>query len=349
MLLLVISFVLFQPIIGFSEDVTGTIDDFSYEIIFPENQKNDKVGYYDLLVKPGMQQTVQMKLVNASKQPMKIDIAISSAKTNSNGIATFSPNELKNDKSLKHDLSKIMAGPKNVSVPANSSTIVDFTIDVPQEAFEGFVTGGIQLKPVLKEKETSEQDKIISNKFAFVVGVLLSESEIQSIQPELKLNDVSLKLKDGGYALFVNISNTKSVFAEGLTITTNIRKKGQNKSLVELEKKQLRMAPNSIMEMPVFLNGQTVSAGEYTADVKATAKNGQTWKWARNFKLSKIQATQINKQALIDNSPEPKKNWWWLLPIVLVLLGTMAISFFYYKMKQHKKSNESLGYENTNI
>ncbi|MGX7151273.1 DUF916 and DUF3324 domain-containing protein [Enterococcus ureasiticus] len=332
-LLLGISFLLFQPIISFSEETaTKSINGFSYEVLFPENQKNEKAGYYDLLVQPGDKQTVQMKLVNTSNQPMKIDITVSSAKTNGNGVVTFGPSELKTDASLKQDLSKLMTGPKDVLLEPKSNQIIDFAIEVPSEGFEGYVAGGIQLKPVLKEDESSKKEKVIMNKFAFVIGVLLSESETIAIKPELKLNDVSLKLKDAEYTLFMNMSNTKSVFAEELTATVQIRKKGETKTILEMEKKNVRMAPNSMMELPVFLEDQKVTAGEYTADVKVTSKTGQSWKWARNFSFSKIEAEQISKQLSLESSAVTH-NYWWILYVILLFLAVSGFSMFYLKKK----------------
>lgn len=325
-----ILFLLFQPIIVFSEEkTTNTIDDFSYEVVFPENQKDKKAGYYDLLVKPGEKQTVQMRLSNTSDQPMKVAIATSSAKTNGNGVAIFSPSDIPNDPSLKHDLSKIMTGPSEVLLEPNRHTLVDFTIEVPEEAFEGVIAGGIQLKPLLKEDVSKKKEQVILNKFAFVVGVLLSESDTTYIKPKLQLNDVSLKLKNANYALYANLSNTKSVFAEELTAKIKIRKKGEKKAIIEVEKKHLRMAPNSMMELPIFLEEQKVTAGEYTADVQVTAKAGESWKWARNFTFSKIEAEQINKQE--GPQDEVSLSHWWLLGILVIVLVVGGLCFLYFK------------------
>lgn len=331
-------FLLFKPIVSFSETKKpNTIDDFSYEVVFPENQKDKKVGYYDLLVKQGEKQTVQMKLSNTSDQPMKVEIVISSAKTNGNGVVTFGPNDIEVDDSLKHNLSKLMTAPKEVTLTPNSRTVVDFTIAVPEEAFEGYIAGGIQLKPILKEHASTKKEQVVLNKFAFVVGVLLSESETQNIKPDLQLNDVSLKLKNARYTLFANISNTKSVFAENLTAMIKIRKKGEKKPLLEVEKKQLRMAPNSMMELPIFLEDQKVTAGEYTADVEVKTQNGQRWKWANNFRFSKIEAEQINKQKSIENTASSKP--WWILYVLCIFL-VLAI-FFIIKRKLRKGANKN--------
>ncbi|WP_348921150.1 DUF916 and DUF3324 domain-containing protein [Enterococcus rotai] len=324
----------FQPVTSLAEKETSNdINDFSYEVLFPENQKDEKVGYYDLLVHPGEKQVVHMKLSNTSNQPMKVAITISSAKTNGNGVAIFSPSDIPKDSSLKYDLSKIMTGPKDVLLAPNSQTIVDLAIEVPEKVFEGYIAGGIQLKPVLKEETSKKDEQVVLNKFAFVIGVLLSESEIKNIKPELKLNDVSVKLKDTSYTLFANFSNTKSVFAEELTATIKLKKKGDKKALLEVSKENLRMAPNSIMELPIFLEGQKVTAGEYTADIKMTTKkSGESWHWTNNFTFSKIEAEQINKQESLQKE-SPRNYWRWIIGIVVILLVISSLFLLYLKKK----------------
>ncbi|ALS36783.1 hypothetical protein ABID30_002021 [Enterococcus rotai] len=324
-------FLFIHPVDGFSaEDVSSVISDFSYEILYPENQKDKTLGYYDLLMKQGEEQQIQLQLNNASNQPMQVAIAISSAKTNGNGVVTFGPNDIKTDASLKHDLAKLMTAPEKVTIAPNDHTVVDFTISVPDEAFDGYIAGGIQLKPIVKEQTSIKKDQVILNKFAFVIGVLLSESEIQYVQPDLQLNDVSLKLKNARYTLFANISNTKSNFAEDLMAKIKIRKKGEKKAFLEVEKEKMRMAPNSMMELPIFLEDQKVTAGEYAADVELKSKNGQSWKWVRNFALSKLEAERINKQKSIQDEV-PRNHWWLILGILFIFLVVGGLCFLYFK------------------
>lgn len=319
-------FTLSYPLLGnANESIADAIKYFSYELILPENQKDKTLGYYDLLINPREKQEVQLKLNNTSDQAMKVDIELNSAKTNGNGVIEYGPSELKEDPSLKYNLAEIMSGPSEITVPPKSSEGVTFVINSPIAHFDGYIVGGIQLKPVVKTQQTQNTQGTIVNKFAFLIGVLLSESDTQKIKPKLKLNNVSLKLKDGSYTVFANISNTESIFVEKMTANIQITEKDNSKSSFELKKEDMRMAPNTMMNLPIPLNNKKVNSGEYTANVQITTGNGGNWTWVKNFTLSKVEAEQINKQIVEDTNQ--RFNYRWIIiivsPLLMVLMGLM--------------------------
>ncbi|EOL50535.1 DUF916 and DUF3324 domain-containing protein [Enterococcus caccae] len=331
--LLAILFLFLYPSISFAEeDTTNEISGFSYEILFPENQVDKEVGYYDLLMKAGQTQTIHLKVNNTSDQAMNIEIRINSAKTNGNGVIEYGPNELKKDTSLKYDLAEIIKGPDEVVIPANSSEVIAFDLTMPVTNFEGYVAGGIQLKPVLQEKQEQTEQNAIVNKFAFLIGVLLHESDVKKVTPELKLNDIALKLKEGSYTLFVNLSNTKGIFLENMTAKIRINEKGKTKNLFELQKNNMRMAPNSMINLPVFLSDKEITAGEYTANIQITTENGWTWTWVKNFTLSKVAAQKI-KQPTQKKTPR-NFNARWLIVIITLLTICFSIGLFIFKRKR---------------
>ncbi|ALS36960.1 hypothetical protein ABID30_001839 [Enterococcus rotai] len=328
-------FTLSYPLLGnANESIADAIKYFSYELILPENQKDKTLGYYDLLINPREKQEVQLKLNNTSDQAMKVDIELNSAKTNGNGVIEYGPSELKEDPSLKYNLAEIMSGPSEITVPPKSSESVTFVINSPIAHFDGYIAGGIQLKPVVKTQQAQNTQGTIVNKFAFLIGVLLSESDTQKIKPKLKLNNVSLKLKDGSYTVFANISNTESIFVEKMIADINITEKDKSKNSFELKKEDMRMAPNTMMNLPIPLNNQKVNSGEYTANVKITTKNGGNWNWVKNFTLSKVEAEQINKQLMNESDSGFK---YWLIIIILVLLFSILSGFIIKRCKDREK------------
>lgn len=320
-------FILSHPMIGNAEEsIADAIKYFSYELIVPENQQDKKLGYFDLLMNPGEKQEVKLKLNNTSDQAIKVDIELNSAKTNGNGVIEYGPNDLKKDSSLKYDLAEIMSGPKEVTISPKSSEVVTFMINSPIAYFEGYIAGGIQLKPVVKSDKSQSNQSTIVNKFAFLIGVLISESDVQQIKPKLKLNNVSLKLKDGNYTVFANISNTESIFVEKMSANIQITEKDKSKTSFELKKENMRMAPNTMINLPISLNNQKVNSGEYIANIQITTENGGNWTWVKNFTLSKVEAEQINKQIIEETNHG--FNYRWFIIIVslslVLLIGLMV-------------------------
>jgi hypothetical protein len=316
---------LYCPTIASSEENFSTIiNGFSYEVLFPENQKDPKIGYYDLLMKPNEKQTIQIKMNNTSNQSMKVDIQINSAKTNSNGVIEYGPSDLKEDASLNYNLSKIMSGPDEITIPANSSELLEYVISTPAVPFKGYIAGGIQLKPVVKEQNTHDPNNAVINKFAYLIGVLISESEVKEIKPKLRLNTVYLKMKDARYTVLTNISNTQPIYVEKMVADIQITEKNQKRVLFQLKKDQMRMAPNSMIDIPVSLETEKVKSGEYTANVKITTESG-SWNWMKDFKLSKIEAQQINKQIAEGKENRLVKFWWIIFILLPLLLGGYII------------------------
>ena len=328
-------FTLSYPLLGNAkESMADVIKYFSYELILPENQQDKNLGYYDIVINPKEKQEIKMQLNNTSDQAMKVDIELNSAKTNGNGVIEYGPSDLKKDPSLKYDLAEIMSGPSEITIPPKSSEIVTFVINSPIVYFDGCIAGGIQLKPVVKSDQSQNTQGTIVNKFAFLIGVLLSESDTKKMKPKLKLNNVSLKLKDGSYTVFANISNTESIFVEKMTANIQITEKDQSKSSFELKKEDMRMAPNTMMNLPIPLNNQKVNSGEYTANVQITTENGGNWNWVKNFTLSKVEAEQINKQIMEESDFTFK---YWLIIIVLILLLIVPIGFIIKRYKDREK------------
>lgn len=318
------------PTIGYATaDFSKQIDKFSYEVLFPENQQKENNGYYDLLMTPGETQTVQLRVSNHSDKPLSVEIRINSAKTNGNGVIEYGENKLQADSSLVYDLAKIMTGPREVVLPANSSKIIDFKIVLPVLAFEGYLAGGIQLKPITE----TDPEAMIINKFAYLIGVLIRESAVETIIPELKLNDVSLKMKDGHYNLFVNLSNLKAVFVEQMSTTITIREINRKKPLIEFEQKGMRMAPNSMINLPISLNNQEISSGEYTAEIHITEKSGRTWNWVKNFTLMKVAAERIKAQKE-EKTAFPLRKWGMLLLFSIGLSLVLLIILSRKRMQQ---------------
>ena len=305
------------------------INPFSCEALLPKNQQNGNKGYFDLLMKPGEKQIVQLKVSNYSSKPLEIEIQINSAKTNGNGVIQYGQNELKKDNSLRYDLAKLVTGPKKVTLPANSSELVDFQIILPEKAFEGYLAGGIQLKQMGSPDKKQEEQAMIINKFAYVVGLLISESAVKKTKPELELNNVSLKLKDARHYLFVNLSNVKAMFIKKMSVRVKIKKADQEQILLEYEKNGMSMAPNTMIDLPVPLMNKEVSSGEYTAEIHVSEESGQRWTWIKNFELMKVEANKINL-------PEAKErtffsSYYWLLGLFGIVAVVATLKFIYLK------------------
>lgn len=267
---------------------------FAYKVIQPENQQNKQVGYFDLRMKPSQKQTVQIELGNEGKEEIEVAVEINGAKTNSNGVIEYGPTGIKNDASLKYAFEDLVKAPKTVKVPAKGTATVDLEITMPAVDYDGVITGGIQLKNAQDEKDRSKKKGVI-NEYAFLVGMLLTESD-KEVQPDLQLNKVSAGLSNYRNNVFVNFSNVQAAYLENVTVDVQITKKDSENVLYEAKKASMRIAPNSMVDFPVSMNGEKMEPGTYKAHIAINAADGKNWKWDEEFTITDEEADKYNKQ-----------------------------------------------------
>ncbi|MFD2308696.1 DUF916 and DUF3324 domain-containing protein [Enterococcus termitis] len=324
-------------LVSLAEENKGAAGGFSYEVIQPENQQNKDVGYYDLRVTPGQEQIVQMKLMNSSEKEIKISVNLNGAKTNGNGVIEYSPNELKRDESLINDFVDIATAPKEVTLAPKSEQLLDIVLKIPKTPFKGVISGGIELQEVTSEgQKTASEKGMIVNKFAYLTGMLLSEEDFKGINPDMVLNKVYPELQNFQNAVFVNFSNISPVYTEDMTVNVQINKKGSKEVLYETKKSKMRMAPNSMIDFPVSLNGEKMVSGSYVANIVVTTKAGGKWAWTQEFKITDADAEKYNKKdlSLVQSTGI---NWLIIGAIVGVVLFVVGFIVVFLNLRKKKK------------
>ncbi|WP_430602835.1 hypothetical protein IGJ02_000144 [Enterococcus sp. DIV0724b] len=268
---------------------------YSYKIIKPKNQVGS-AGYFDLRMTPEQKQTVEVELYNMTDKELSVDMSINSAKTNSNGVIEYGPTKIENDPSLKYDIKDIVKVPEKVSLAPKETKRVAVEIAMPKEKYDGYISGGIYLQKseTEEEKKAAAATKGVVNKYVFIIGMLLSESDT-TLQPNLSFNKISAGLTNYRNAFLVNFSNTKATYVEGMTVDTQILKKGSDEVLYETKKENYRMAPNSSMTFPVQLNGESFVAGDYVGHILVTAGD-KKWEWQEEFNITKENADKYNEE-----------------------------------------------------
>ncbi|MBO0473076.1 hypothetical protein IGL98_002699 [Enterococcus sp. DIV0840] len=328
--------VLTQSVTSFSEENSAnSFQDFTYEIVMPTNQINRDVGYYDLLVSPGQNQTIQLKIHNVTAKDIAIAIRRNSAKTNNSGVIEYGPNKIEKDPSLKVDFPDIVKGPEKVMVPSASTKTVDFLIEVPSFAFEGYISGGIQLQKVEEDKDESNEERDgIVNEFAYLVGMLISETETKNIKPKMKLNKVYPGIQDGKAMLFVNFSNSQPVYGEDLSVHVKVRNRNKTKILFEIFNKNMRIAPNSMLDFPVPIDDKRMKAGEYTAEITVKTQGNKTWSWVEDFMISNQEAKGVNSQVIEARDRSNGSRF-------LMIIAPIVVLMIIYKKIVKRKNKKS--------
>ncbi|MEI5994261.1 DUF916 and DUF3324 domain-containing protein [Candidatus Enterococcus mansonii] len=309
---------------------------FTYKVNQPENQLSKDVGYFDLKMNPGAKQTVTIDLTNESEKEVIAIVSLNSAKTSGTGVIEYGPTEIDNDKSLKYDFKDIVKAPEKVTLPPKTTVPLKLDIAMPEATFDGVVSGGIQLKSEVDEKERAKQKGVI-NEYAYVIGMLLSETDTV-LAPELHLNSVGAGLNNYRNSVFVNFSNTEAVYLEELTMDVQIMKQGSDAVLYDTKKANMRVAPNSMVNFPVSMNGEKMVPGNYKAHILASTKD-KKWEWEEEFTITDEEADKYNDED-ISLVQEQGINWKIIATIVGGVIALVAVIFMIVRMSLKRKSKK---------
>lgn len=331
--------VLFVPNVVFANEIdeNGVVG-YSVSAILPDNQLNQDATYFDLRMKPNQQQAIQVKVFNSSKETIKVKPTIHNAETNRNGIIDYSGDPKQIDSSLKIPLTSIVKLKNEViTIPKGEQKIIEADINMPSDTFHGIILGGIHFEKVTDEEADAdaEQGVQIQNKYAYVVGIQLSETD-KSIQPNLKLIDISPTLVNYRTSVVAKIQNEKPTIIGELAIDAKVFKQGSQTPIHETNQTDLKMAPNSTMDYVIDWDNQRLEPGKYRLEMAAKSKD-KTWKWKENFEIESDSAADANKEAV---DLEKDYTMWYMIGIGAALVIIIILVIIILRMRRKQQTPE---------
>ncbi|MEI5995024.1 DUF916 and DUF3324 domain-containing protein [Candidatus Enterococcus mansonii] len=273
---------------------------FTYNVIYPENQIGGESGYFDLKMTPGQSQTVEIKLLNLGEEEIKIHVGLTGAKTNPNGVIDYGGNEaFTYDNSLKYKFEDIVKAPKEVVLAGKKEEILKIDINMPKTSYDGSILGGISL-----QKDTNEKDEAakkasgttVVNQFAYVTGIVLRETEAE-IKSELGFNKVAANNPDRRNSIVIDLGNRKPKIMNDVTVEAQIMGEKSDEVLYEAKQTGISMAPNTVFNFFVDMEGQPMEVGKYRAHILASS-GADKWEWTEAFEITKEEADKFNKEAV---------------------------------------------------
>lgn len=333
--------------------------EFSFAVTptIPENQIDKNKTYFDLQLNPDQKQTVYVELRNDLDREVKVNVAVNSAKTNSNVIVEYGNNKTKADKSLKYDLTRYVKAPKQVTLKSKSAMRVPFELTMPKETFNGVMAGGITFKEAKTEKETTKDSDskglAIENEYSYVVALLMRQNT-QSVTPDMILHTVKPGQINARNVILANLQNNQMTYINQVTMDASITQKGDSKVLYEAHKDSLQVAPNTNFDFPVPLNGEPLKPGDYhlkmvingnkaadgqyvrgkDADGKAIHFQNQ-WIVEKDFSINGDVARKLN-----DKDVTIKKDYTWVFILIGILLLLVVLLIIWLIWRKKKKDEE---------
>lgn len=340
---------LFQPAAGNAEETTsssGSAGGFVYEVIKPDNQMGESLGYYKLKMTPGQVQTLQIRLTNPGDEGVTVLVDLKRAGTNSNGVIDYNDN-LEKDDSMKFDIEEIATVPEEVVLGPGEEKMLEIQINMPETNFEGYLSGGIDLT---RAGQVEESDATVVNVVSYRVGLVLTEQdqeEIDAIPENVEFNKVYPDTYNYRNAFMVSYSNVQPTYLEGMTLDVQITREGSEAVLFDSKKSDMRMASNSKITYPVYLEGEQMEPGDYRAKIVVTSAKGGRWEWDEAFTVTDEDADKFN-EADLTLVQESGLDWKLIAMIAAGVLGVILLIFLIVHFTRKKrKGNKKIAKKNT--
>ncbi|MUN90463.1 DUF916 and DUF3324 domain-containing protein [Enterococcus gallinarum] len=299
----------------FAEEENNTISVSPLDPLTNEPQSS----YYEFEVVPSEVKQFAIRVFNSSNRDKEVKIELNDATTNDNGITSYLSNK-ERDESLKIGFSDIASTETSlVSVPANGSSDIAITINTPTEKFDGVILGGVRITEATSESKKSDTGVI--GKVAYTVGVVLNESG-EYIEPEVKLNEVSIEQRNYRNYISANIQNIKPTIIKSMEVRADIYTK-DNQKVYSAERDGMRMAPNSNFNFGISLEDKKIVAGKYLMKLSGEA-DGIHFSFEREFEILESDANKYNKSSLFVKDIETDHQWWYIA-IAICVASCLAV------------------------
>lgn len=306
---------------------------YSVTPIFNAHQQEGQLGYFDLLVKPGVIETIGIEISNGTDKEIKVRVTPNTAKTTTNGTIDYSGMNLKSTKNLPISFEKITSSSQIVTIPADGKKVATFTIKVPEKSFAGIILGGFYIQQELDQEEKEAKKKAsvaIQNEFSFILGCQLRMSN-EPVQKKFELDNVHLDSYGGYFSIVSEIANEAPVLLSSLSVKGEIKTKA-GKSVYQFEKETFSIAPNSIYGLPERIKSEDLKPGEYQMHLRISSKDGkQTWDLSKSFTVTKEKKAEVLKETIDEKEPTNP-----LIYIGLAIIGLLIVLIIVVLVKKKK-------------
>ncbi|MHC5373973.1 DUF916 and DUF3324 domain-containing protein [Enterococcus sp. LJL120] len=326
-----------QKVLATETSGTSSGGNFTYNLEYPENQTDTSLGYYHLMMNPGQQQTINLILTNPSDVPVTVNLALNGAKTNQNGVIEYANDSIENDASLAFDFKDVVTGPESVELAPGETKTVPLNVQMPETSYDGVIAGGLQMMQANQETNESEQagGSQVINQYAYVISILLQETDV-TLAPELQWNQAYAGQSNYRNTIFINFSNVVANFLNRMNIDAQITAQGSNEVLYESRTTSIRMAPNSFIEYPISMNGDRMTAGNYTAHVVVTTVEGDKWEWTEDFEITEDEASEYNERD-VGLVQDTGIDWKMIAIIASSFIVVVLVVYFVIRYIRNKK------------
>lgn len=228
-----------------------------------ENQQACNERYFQSVLPPYATEKLMLKMQSANAEAKKIKINTHTAYTNVTG-GGYGQEAEEADPTLKYSLDELIERPEIIELTEYETRTVTLDLNMPQEAFEGFLAGGLrvsEIKEEASEETTDEERSVIQNEFTYIIGVVVNNNQ-DVVQPDLDLLDVFANQLNYRNEISANLQNFTPTFVNCLDVEAMVQKEDKEEILYQASQERMQMAPNFNFNFPISLGGDHFRSGE---------------------------------------------------------------------------------------
>lgn len=346
-------------------EVQAKTMDYSVNPILPENQVKKGVSYFDLLLEPDKQQTLEVELENLTEKKQTIKVLISSAVTNASGVVDYSPTNLPLDASLKYNIKDYTQAPKVVNLAAHERQVVKIKVKMPRTPFDGVIAGGITFQ---QEGQTEADNQAaakgisVKNTYSYSIALLIRQNE-KELPAQLKLHTIKAGQVNGRNVINVNLQNPEMAYLNTVNVEATVRGLTHKEVAYTYSNPMLQMAPNTNFNLPIPTSNQNAAtrvseplqAGKYELEMIVSARtdpkgayeaarNGKKenyryqWTFKKTFTIAQGESDKLNKSDPTIKTTH--KSWMWQGILLGLIFLMAAVLLLLIKKRRQTKAQE---------
>ncbi|WP_181664353.1 DUF916 and DUF3324 domain-containing protein [Latilactobacillus sakei] len=302
-------------------------------MIYPEIPKDNlggnKLGYFNLKLKPNAEKTLKIKVFNPTDKPITVNVSAKDAQTADDGRIDYLSDDPVAKKLLQSPGSHYLQFKPRVVVPSKSQEWVNVKVKMPATDFKGKKALAINLAAMGKNGGS------INNRYVYAVGVTLNGTKMAT----KKLHRIEMpKMKTGFVdkqaALQFKVTNPDPVFLKKGHLSIKLTNQKLGFFNYKLDLKKMHIAPNSTFNANLLLGGKRLVAGRYT--MVAHFKSDQ---YQRQIKKT-VQITKTDARYINDHNVAYQKKRKMLI-IIISAYAVLGIVLIYYIRKHGSRDSKN--------
>lgn len=293
------------------------------EPIYPENHNSATIGYFNLNVNPGDQQTIEIKITNNKNEEVNVSLASAYAYTNATGGIMYEEVIDSQDTVLLEDgihIKENITVQDTITLPPHGSKTVPIEITVPEADGETLL-GGVLIAAqgdTMQQKEVEEGTANFTINTEMVIAMAIQLNLPNTVATDFLIGDAGIYGENA--QVFLEMENHAQKIQEDISGVYSVHN-DKGEELFNGSFDPFKMAPMSKIRFPIQWGYETLEDGTYTIRINGNVQ-GNEFTEVRELQIRGEDVDQFVEQQQTEVTVAKEENglptWFWIAGVVLI-------------------------------